>query len=97
VWIKGEDTRLCYDSLVNESRCPIGGVCVSVGLANVKMSLHVDGAKYVLPLSTSDNRPYFEVIDTLGYRVQLLEVHPYPNFSSRSEKKPFVKVRVSDR
>jgi hypothetical protein len=97
VWIKGEDARLCYDSLVNESRCPIGGVCVSAGLANVKMSLHMGGVQYLLRLSTWDNRPYFEVIDTVGYRVQLLEVHPYPNFTSRSEKNRFVKVRISDR
>jgi hypothetical protein len=97
VWIKGENARLCYDSLVNESRCPIGGVCVSAGLANVKMSLHMGGVQYLLRLSTWDNRPYFEVIDTVGYRVQLLEVHPYPNFTSRSEKNRFVKVRISDR
>jgi hypothetical protein len=97
VWIKGEDARLCYDSLVNESRCPADAVCFWAGIAYVKMSLHLDGAEYLLRLSTSDNRPYLQVIDTLGYRIQLLEVHPYPNFSSTSEKNRFVKVRISDR
>ncbi len=97
VWIKGDNTKLCYDSLVQDSRCPAGVVCSWEGMANVKLSLQVDNAQYLLQLSTVDNRPYFKIIDTAGYRIELLDVHPYPGFTTRSSYTPIIKVRVTAR
>lgn len=97
VWIKGDNTKLCYDSLVQDSRCPVDAVCYWEGLANVKLTLQVGNAQYLLQLSTADNHPYFKKIDTAGYRVELLDVHPYPGFSTRSSFTPFIKVKVTAR
>ncbi len=70
----GDDVRVTLDSVIDDSRCPIGLMCVWSGEATVKL-------KYTD--STSTHYIYatlFDKADTLfnGYRIHVENLQPYP-------------------
>ena len=80
---------------LNDSRCPIGAVCVWAGNASVEFQLTTKKEKYEFTLDTY-NSPIFKN-DTVieGIKYQLIDVLPYPNFNEEQSAKT-VKIVVGN-
>jgi hypothetical protein len=83
VEIKGEDLSLTFRSVLGDSRCPFGVLCFWQGIAEIEIKLRSKAGDTTLVTlgvlgGTRDNaeNPYF--VDTLGYRLTLLRLAPYP-------------------
>ncbi|HEX7844181.1 MAG TPA: hypothetical protein VF476_00190 [Chitinophagaceae bacterium] len=75
----GETTRLCFDSVVSDSRCPANVVCVWEGTAVAKFSFHKNNEAYSLTLATRAVPTQFSK-DTIvaGYKIEFINLLPYP-------------------
>jgi hypothetical protein len=83
--VNGRTIRLCFDSLVSDSRCPLNANCVWMGEATVKLSLQAEGEKRSFNLSTFNHPPAFRSDTTVsGYRIKLRSVTPYPGDHSNT-------------
>jgi hypothetical protein len=83
VEIEGEDLSLTFRSVLSDSRCPFGVECFWQGVAEIEIKLRSktgDSALVTLGVlgGTRYNaeNPYF--VDTMGYRLSLLRLDPYP-------------------
>jgi hypothetical protein len=82
--LNGTTVQLCFDSLVQDSRCPSTATCIWQGEATVKVSLKVNGRKESFNLSTLNQRPDYRNDTTIsGYNIKLLMVNPYPGSQSQ--------------
>jgi len=67
---------------VNDSRCPIGILCVWQGFASVELHLKTKKGEYDFELysSSAPNAPsnYFDEVIIEGLKYQLIDVLPYP-------------------
>jgi len=72
-------TLICFDSLLTDSRCPVNAVCGMIGYAAVKFSLTSNGATHSFKLSTLDMPGLFSR-DTIlgGYQIEFMHLEPYP-------------------
>ena len=78
-----KDVSLCFDSLLTDSRCPVGADCVWAGSAVIKATFHAYGEQHSFRISTS-RYPHPTVnSDTMinGYRIELLDVKPLPEIN----------------
>ena len=90
--INGNNVRICFDSLVSDSRCPLLVDCIWAGAAVVKLRLSANGQEAGFRLSIPEH-PLSGNSDTtvLGYNVKLTEVWPYPGQGSGT---PYVTVEI---
>lgn len=79
ITVNGNNLRLCFDSLIQDSRCPMNTNCVWQGAATVQLSMIKGSQTHSFHLSTIDLAPQYNT-DTIvaGYRVRLMNVTPYP-------------------
>lgn len=75
----GKSSGVCFEQLVEDSRCPSYAVCVWPGVAVAKFSVNLNSTQYRFSLSTLKS-PSFPPTDMLiaGYRIKLVDVLPYP-------------------
>jgi hypothetical protein len=95
--IGGDNLTLCVDSIPEDSRCPSDVVCVWAGRAVVKFSLTKNEQTYRFALSTL-NMPNSYKKDTVisGYKIELINVHPYPKTTSSTPyNKLTAEVKIS--
>ena len=86
------DFRIQLDSVITDSRCPIGADCVWEGNAEIKFELIIEGNyQYLFDLNTNSQ---FQA-DTLikGFRFKLIRVLPYPKIDEVLEKEDY-KVEI---
>jgi hypothetical protein len=71
---------ICFDSLIQDSRCPIGAVCIWEGTAQIKISfregtqihpIKMELRKFPFPGFTNDTT-------INGYRIIFTDLKPYP-------------------
>ena len=76
---KSDDIKVCLDSVIEDSRCPLDVVCVWQGTAVAKFSVTVNDQERPVTLATY-SRPGFPPSDTilLGYKIEFLDLLPYP-------------------
>ena len=77
---------------INDSRCPLGGVCVWQGNALVQLHLKTSKGNYDFTLNTLHDSSHFnneEIIEGLIYR--LIDVLPYPDFR---EEQPIKTIKI---
>jgi hypothetical protein len=87
-----DDVKICYDSLVEDSRCPIGGVCVWAGRARAKFSFHLNNQKHSIALTTS-GAEYYRVDTVIGnYLIELIDIAPYPGQFPAPQSSATVKI-----
>ena len=82
------DLSLRVDNL-NDSRCPIGVVCVWEGTASVEFHLTTTNGQYDFTLDTHPNFTNDTIIENMKY--QLIDVLPYPIFG---EEQPVKTVKI---
>lgn len=87
VTVNNQSIRICYDSLIEDSRCPKNAVCVWQGVARVKLSATISGEQHSFHLSTVNMQPDYRTDTVLsGYKFQLINVHPYPGDGQLTKK-----------
>jgi hypothetical protein len=77
---------VCFDKLVEDSRCPATAICVWQGVAVAKFTFTAGTAQHSLTLATA-KYPGFPSTDTVvaGYSIKLLNITPYPGTSTTQE------------
>ncbi|MEO5564429.1 MAG: hypothetical protein ABIR18_13365 [Chitinophagaceae bacterium] len=74
-----DKVELCFNSVESDSRCPINAVCITEGAAIAKFTFKRDGKSHQLTLSTNPlNIPYAKDTAVDGYRIEFIDLHPYP-------------------
>ena len=77
--IGGNNLRLCFDSLISDSRCPANAVCGWAGTAIAKFSLTNNNETEIFVLSTLDMFPtYTRDTVLMGYKIEFVNLSPYP-------------------
>ena len=76
--LDGDEFKLTFDALPEDSRCPKEVDCIQAGQARITLLANLDGSdrnvEYVWPASQIGN-----VTRTIGpFKVHLLDVSPYP-------------------
>lgn len=74
----GDKVRICYDSLLQDSRCPVGMMCIWAGVAAGKFSFSVNSEEHILTLATANLAGYRKDTTVGNYHIELLEIAPYP-------------------
>ncbi|MDI3318661.1 hypothetical protein [Pinibacter soli] len=87
-------TSVCFDSVLNDSRCPIGATCFWAGNAVVKLGITKDQTKHVIKLNTLSSFQTDTTIDNLY--ISLVELTPYPNIQTNSRDSGKVKLTIAD-
>lgn len=74
---------ICFDSLVTDSRCPIGAVCVWAGCAIIKTSFHENGNTHSFSMILPYYKNFGMANDTVinGYRIVFKDLLPYPDIT----------------
>jgi hypothetical protein len=93
--VQNENLSITFRDVVSDSRCPTNVICLWPGMAEVQIKLATKSADTAVVTvavlggweGDFDN-PY--AVDTLGYRIDLLKLDPYPDLpmSSRSSRLP---------
>ena len=83
---------ICFDSLLTDSRCPTGGVCVWRGNAVIKVTFHESGNahSFILTLKGYPSFGDYPSDTTVnGYKISFTNLEPYPDIhgSDPSTKK----------
>lgn len=74
---------ICFDSLITESRCPIGVVCIWSGYVMIKTSFHENGNTHNFRMMIPYINGLGAVNDTTinGYRIVFKDLTPYPDMT----------------
>lgn len=74
-----EKVRLCFDELVQDSRCPANAICIWQGVAQARFSFTVNNFTYQFVLSTNKVLPGTITDTTINnYNISLKDIQPYP-------------------
>ena len=81
---KSIEPYICFDSLLQDSRCPIGEECVWSGTAIVKISFHENGRSHELKMSLKEFPGLGYPADTIiqGYKISFIDLKPHPSFDN---------------
>ncbi len=87
-------TRLCFDSVISDSRCPANVTCVWEGIAVCKFSFFANNQLHPVILSTYS--PGIHNQDTVlgGYKIELINLLPYPAIHADSGSDNEIKAEV---
>jgi len=71
---------ICFDSLIQDSRCPIGAECVWQGTVQIKVSFHDGTQAYPIKMELGKFPFAGYTNDTTinGYRIIFTDLKPYP-------------------
>lgn len=85
--------RVCYEALVEESRCPLNVQCVWAGRAVVRLSLSSGAEKHSLLLATNKAGSGPSADTTVGgLTIHLQDVQPYPGGSAATNRSVVVQI-----
>lgn len=70
------DARICLDSIVNDSRCPTGVVCVWEGDAVAAFTFTKNNTVRSFKLHTNSKFQNDTILE--GFTIQLVQIIPYP-------------------
>ena len=93
--IPSENLRLGFRDVISDSRCPKGVMCFWQGIADITLWLYRANTDTVFitpfiwglvdrPDTTGKDR-----IDTLGVRITLMQLNPYPEHGVRIDKSDY--------
>jgi hypothetical protein len=78
---KTDHITVCLDSLVEDSRCPTGVVCVWQGTAIAKFSVTVNNNQEPVTLSTGKLPGFPSDTILMGYKIEFINLLPYPEIN----------------
>jgi hypothetical protein len=81
--IKDEQLGAKFISVLEDSRCPKGEMCIQEGRGRVALQLTLRNKKSeTVELSTTSTE---QQIDFSGYQIKLISLNPYPKMGSKSK------------
>lgn len=93
---KGEHVQLCFDSLIEDSRCPSGVECVWAGAAIAKFSFSVNQDQHPVTLSTLDLHVFPSDTTLMGYKIAFINLSPYPDININHDLSDYkAELRIS--
>jgi hypothetical protein len=89
----GMPPTVCFEALVEDSRCPINANCVWQGVAIGRFSFRLSGVQHQLQLATtkSPGRPSTDTT-VAGYRIRLVNITPYPGTTTTQPTRAILQV-----
>ena len=91
-----DDLRLCFDAVLEDSRCPVNADCVWQGVAIARFTLLLNGQEHQLELATNNEQPGTHTDTTLQqYTFSLRNLQPDPG--TTATEKPFAEVDIKKR
>lgn len=77
--IAGDNLKLSFDSLIEDSRCPANAMCIWQGAAVAGFSFTKDHVTSSFRLSTISMQPnYIKDTVVMGYKIEFINLSPYP-------------------
>ena len=74
-----DHAEICLTGIVQDSRCPLNGVCIWQGVAVATFRFTVNGHSHDLTLSPKYSPSGFPNETTVaGYKIELVDLYPYP-------------------
>ena len=91
--VNGSKVSICFDKLLEDSRCPLKAMCIWQGAAKGKFSFRAGNQETEFALSTLTMHPSY-TRDTIlfGYKIHLVDFKPYPGEGAFA---PRAKVEIS--
>lgn len=82
---KSAGPYICFDSLLTDSRCPLGAECFWSGNALVKITFHEGHDSHTFTMSLKGFPPTGFPSDTTvsGYKISFTDLQPYPQINPR--------------
>lgn len=79
---------ICFDSLITDSRCPAGLVCLWQGTALIKISFYEgsDVHKFTMSLKGYPGLGYPSDTTINGHKISFTDLQPYPGGKENNEK-----------
>ena len=91
-----ETFRLCFNTIVQDSRCPINANCTWQGVAVARFTLHLKDGQHTLELATTEVMPNTTRDTTInGFTVTLKDLSPYPG--GATDETPVAEVLIEHR
>ena len=82
------NTFLCLDSVLNDSRCPSGALCIWAGDAETRLKFSVSGEKPVyFNLHTFALQDSYTTVS--GYRITMKQLLPYPSLNYHPQQNDY--------
>jgi hypothetical protein len=78
---KTDDVKVCLDSLIGDSRCPLEVVCIWQGTAIAKFSVTVNDHQQPVTLSTFKLPGFPSDTILMGYKIEFVDLLPYPDIN----------------
>ncbi len=92
--LEGEGLRITFASVANDSRCPAGVTCMWAGNAEALLEMSKGGGVTTLKLNTYKSPQFPKEGRYLQYRIELIELSPYPRSDKRIEAGEYVATLV---
>jgi hypothetical protein len=88
---------ICFDSLLEDSRCPVGAECFWQGTALIKVSFHETNQTHVFIMSLKGFPGLGYPADTTinGYRIIFIDLKPLPDVNRAGPKPSEIKAFFS--
>ena len=91
--VNGSKVSICFNKLLEDSRCPLKAMCIWQGVAKGNFSFRVGNQETEFELSTATLTPAYNRDTVLfGYKIHLVDIKPYPGEGSFI---PRAKVEIS--
>ena len=88
--------QICFDSLLEDSRCPINANCIWQGVAKGKFRFKINSQEHVVLLSTLTMAPYYTNDTTVsGIHLKLNNILPYPVYPNNPQGQITASVEVT--
>jgi|SRR6185437_2518366 len=74
---------ICFDSLMEDSRCPTGVECIWLGTAIIQITFHENRNSHTFKMSPQGFPTLGYTNDTTinGYKISFIKLEPYPEFN----------------
>lgn len=77
--IASDNLKLCFDSVIEDSRCPANAMCIWQGAAVARFVFTKNNETASFRLSTINMAPnYIKDTVVLGYKIEFINMSPYP-------------------
>ena len=91
--VNGSKVTICFNKLLEDSRCPLRAMCIWQGVAKGNFSIRAGNQETEFSLSTTTMKPAYNRDTVLfGYKIHLVDIKPYPGEGSFV---PRAKVEIS--
>ena len=89
---------ICFDSLLTDSRCPTGGICVWQGNAAIRVIFHESGKahSFIMTLKgypSFGNYPSDTTVN--GYHISFTNLEPYPDLHGLDPSKEKASLTIT--